>query len=115
MSIKLPLKSFLITNSADLTLASVDTSGMALFGTGLLPPLVITKDPEWEFFDFELSEEQVKLEGGFEANLGGTAGYLWTEENALEQLTAPLPQPIRTGQVPRSWKDPASFSAACAP
>jgi len=75
----------------EITLGSVSASGLALFGSGLLPPLVLTSEPEVEGPDFEITAGEVEFEGGFEAGVNATVGYVWAPGDALAKLTAPKP------------------------
>jgi len=77
-------------------LVKLDGSGLALFGTGVLPPLVLTKDPDFagpEPPEIEANFEagELEFEGGFEATIETTVGYVTNEIDPLQFLTAPLP------------------------
>lgn len=103
-----------VPDAADLSgdLVKVDASGLALFGQGILPPLVLVK--EAEFAGPEAPEVAVNFDGGdleFEAGIAAgvnaTVGYVTNEGDPLEFLTD-LP-PVRFSTSASSSADGAVF------
>ncbi len=83
----------------EITLFKASASGLVFMGSGLLPRLVIAKEPEPEGPGSEISPGEVEFKGGFESTLTATAGYVWDEGEALELLSAPVPVRFRPSQA----------------
>lgn len=103
-----------VPDAADLSgdLVKVDGSGLALFGKGILPPLILVK--EAEFAGPEAPDVAVNFDGGdleFEAGIAAgvnaTVGYVTNEGDPLEFLTDP--PPVRFSTSAGSSADGAVF------
>ncbi len=77
-------------------LVSVDGSGLALFGTGALPPLILTKEPEFQGPEAPEVEDnpesgEIEFKSGTEASIDAMVGYVTDEGDPLAFLADPLP------------------------